>query len=196
MQCQSRISNLFLVPFASSHQVARPTRRSILPVARGVVQSIWAVLLLLVLIVASATVARAQQAAAPSSTALELQSADQQEPALPFDVSNPRHKKWPEAEAARIYNWACDLLARAIRPEKPPQLHPRFRLVLGASEDEFVRDSAASEIHLKSWNPDKFAQGVVVVALRDVLPRTDLNRLAHQSVSLADATIDARELRH
>ena len=196
MQFQSRISNLSLVPFASAHLTARPTRRSILPVARGVVQSIWAVLLLLVLIVASATVARAQQGAAPSLTAAVQQADEQQELTLPFDVSNPKHKKWPEAEAARIYNWACDLLARAIRPEKPPELHPKFRLVLGASDDEFVRDSAASEIHLKSWNPEKFAQGVVVVALRDVVPRTDLARLARQSVSLADSTIDVREFRH
>jgi hypothetical protein len=49
-----------------------------------------------------------------------------QESTLPFEVSNPKHKKWPEAQAARIYTWACDLLARSIRPEKPPQLHPKF----------------------------------------------------------------------
>jgi hypothetical protein len=114
---------------------------------------------------------------------------------LPFEVINPKHKKWPEAEAGRIYMWACDLLARSIRPEKPPQLHPKFRLVLGTDDDEFVRDSAATEIHLKTWNPEKFAQGVVVVALRELVPRTDLARLAHQSVSLAGATLDVSPLR-
>ncbi|HWX92879.1 MAG TPA: hypothetical protein VNY29_09625 [Terriglobales bacterium] len=117
-----------------------------------------------------------------------------QESTLPFEVSNPRHKKWPEAQAARIYARACDLLARSIRPEKPPQLHPKFVLVLGTEGDEYVRDTKTTEIHLKNWNPEKFAQGVVVVALRDLVHGQDLARLAHQSVSLADSTIDAREL--
>lgn len=117
-----------------------------------------------------------------------------QDSTLPFEVSNPKHKKWPEAQAARIYTWACDLLARSIRPEKPPQLHPKFVLVLGADGDEYVRDTTTTEIHLKNWNPEKFAQGVVVVALRDLVHAQDLAKLAHQSVSLADSTIDVREL--
>lgn len=117
-----------------------------------------------------------------------------QEGTLPFEVSNPKHKKWPEAEAARIYTWACNLLARSIRPEKPPQLHPKFTLVLGADGDEYVRDTKVVEIHLKNWNSEKFAQGVVVVALRDLVERQELARLAHQSVSMADSTIDVREI--
>jgi hypothetical protein len=125
-----------------------------------------------------------------------IQVADQSQATLPFEVSNPKHKKWPEAEAGRIYSWACDLLARSIRPEKPPELRPKFRLVLGAEHDEFVRDGNATEVHLKSWDPEKFAQGVVVVALRDLLPKTDLARLARQSVSLADSTLDVRDMQH
>jgi hypothetical protein len=117
-----------------------------------------------------------------------------QESTLPFEVSNAKHKKWPEAQAARIYARACDLLARSIRPEKPPELHPKFVLVLGADGDEYVRDTNTVEIHLKNWSPEKFAQGVMVVALRDLVQGQDLAKLAHQSVSLADATIDAREL--
>jgi len=117
-----------------------------------------------------------------------------QESTLPFGVSNPKNKKWPEAQAVRIYTWACDLLARSIRPEKPPQLHPKFVLVLGADGDEYVRDTNTTEIHLKNWSPEKFAQGVMVVALRDLVQGQDLAKLAHQSVSLADATVDAREL--
>jgi len=47
---------------------------------------------------------------------------------LPFEVSNPSNKKWSPAEASRIYDSACDVLARTIRPEKPPHLRPKFRL--------------------------------------------------------------------
>jgi len=51
---------------------------------------------------------------------------------LPFAVSNPKHQKWAMEEAGRIYMSACALVARAVRPERPPHLHPGFVLVLGA----------------------------------------------------------------
>ena len=115
--------------------------------------------------------------------------------ALPFEISNPKNKKWEASEAVRIYTWACDLLARTVRPEKPPQLHPSFRLVLGADNDEFVHQDSVFEIRLKSWNPDKFSQGVVLVAVSGLVRAEELNRVAHQSVSLANSTLDVRQVR-
>jgi hypothetical protein len=113
---------------------------------------------------------------------------------LPFEVSNPGNKKWSPAEATRIYDSACDLLARTIRPEKPPHLRPKFRLVLGAESDQFVNEGGLIEVHLKFWNPEKFAEGVVVVAVREVLRADELARVVHQSVSLAASTISVHEL--
>lgn len=113
---------------------------------------------------------------------------------VPFEVSNPANQKWPVAEAARIYNSACDLLARTIRPEKPPVLRPKFRLVLGAESDQFVNEGGLTEVHLKSWNAEKFAEGVVVVAVRNVLQGDELAKLVHQSVALAGSTVSVREL--
>ncbi len=121
-------------------------------------------------------------------------AAQAQQTSLPFEISNPKRKKWPEAQAVRIYSWACNILARSIRPEKPPELHPKFRLVLGTEQDEFIRDSANAEIHLKNWNAEKFAQAVVVVALRDLVQGQDLAKMARESVSMADATVDVQEL--
>lgn len=118
----------------------------------------------------------------------------QTQTATPFEVQNPNNQRWYPAEAQRIYSSACDLVARSIRPDKPPHLEPRFRLVLGADDNEYVREGAVNEIRLKSWNAEKFAQGVVVVAIRDVLHADDLARIAHQSVVLADSTLDVREL--
>lgn len=115
--------------------------------------------------------------------------------ALPFEVSNPKNKKWPAAEAGRIYASACDLLARTVRPENPPDLHPKFRLVLGANQDEYVRNAGTNEVHLKSWNPEMFAEAVVLGAVREMLRSDDLQKVAHQSVSLADATVSAGELK-
>jgi hypothetical protein len=115
--------------------------------------------------------------------------------ALPFEVSNPKNKKWSPREAGRIYASACDLLARTVRPENPPQLHPQLLLVLGTDADEYVRDGPVNKVHLKSWNPEKFAEAVVLGAVREVLRTDDLKRVAHESVSLADATITANDLK-
>jgi hypothetical protein len=113
---------------------------------------------------------------------------------LPFEVSNPANQHWSPAEAARIYDSACDLLARTVRPEKPPHLRPKFRLVLGADSNLFLNEGGVSEVHLKSWNPEKFAEGVVIVAVRDVLRAEDLARVVHQSVSLASSTVNVHDL--
>lgn len=114
---------------------------------------------------------------------------------LPFEVSNPKNKKWSPEEAGRIYASACDLLARTVRPENPPQLHPKLLLVLGADHDEYVRGGGVNEVRLKLWDPEKFAEAVVLGAVREVLRTDDLKRVAHQSVSLADATVSPADLK-
>ena len=113
----------------------------------------------------------------------------------PFEVQNSKNQRWYPVEARRIYTSACDLVARSIRPDNPPHLEPRFLLVLGAEENEFVHDGRVNEIRLKAWNPETFAEGVVIGAIRDVLHADDLAKIAHQSVVLADSTLDVRELR-
>lgn len=115
--------------------------------------------------------------------------------AVPFEVSNPKHKKWSSEEASKIYYSACDLLARTVRPEKPPRLHPRFVLVLGAETNQVLRTGAAVEIQLKSWDAEKFAEAMVLVAAREVLQVDDLMKIARQSVSSAEATVSADHLR-
>jgi hypothetical protein len=114
---------------------------------------------------------------------------------LPFAVSNPRNKKWSREEAARIYDSACALVARTVRPERPPHLHPNFVLVLGASDNEVVRTTPMAEIHLKSWDADKFAEAVVIMAAREVLHSDDVANIARQSVFSAHATVSLEELK-
>jgi len=115
--------------------------------------------------------------------------------AVPFEVSNPKHKQWSSEQAGKIYYSACDLLARTVRPEKPPRLHPRFVLVLGAEANQVLRTGAAVEIQLKSWDAEKFAEAMVLVAAREVLPADDLMKIARQSVSSAEATVSVDHLR-
>jgi hypothetical protein len=126
-----------------------------------------------------------------ASMTVAAQTVPQKPPNLPFDVSNPHNKKWSPAEAGRIYSSACQLLARTVRPDKPPALHPQFTLILGTEQDEFVRDGAHVEVHLRSWEPEMFAQAVVAIAVRDLLQGDELQKVAHESVLLANSTISA-----
>jgi hypothetical protein len=114
---------------------------------------------------------------------------------LPFQVSNPKHKKWPQEEAVKIYFSACELAARAVRPEKPPQLQPKFVLVLGANENETVRYADLSEVHLKNWNSESFAEAVVVTAIREVLPREKVADVVRSVVLSSQASVSVGELK-
>lgn len=115
--------------------------------------------------------------------------------ALPFEVSNPGNAKWSPEEAGRIYDAACALVARSIRPEKPPHLHPQFLLVLGSAADEIVRTDNQAEIHLKTWNADKFAEAATIMVAREVIKGDDLRSIARMSVLSAQATTSITELR-
>jgi hypothetical protein len=136
------------------------------------------------------TVACLLVAAALAPCVCRAQSAE-----LPFQVSNPKHKKWPADEAAKIYTSACEMAARAIRPEKPPQLHPKFVLVLGASGDEAVRYGETSELRLKNWDPARFAQAVLVFAVRDVLSSQQMTGIVRNIVLSSQASISVDQLK-
>jgi len=115
---------------------------------------------------------------------------------LPFSVSNPKHKKWPVDEAERIYFAACDRVAKAIRPEKPPRLEPKFVLILGAAANEAVRVGNSSEIRLKDWNSGAFSDAVVVLAAREILDPHQLASLSHDALLSAEATVSVSDLEH
>lgn len=117
------------------------------------------------------------------------------EDVAPFAVSNPKNKKWPAGEATRIYFSTCELVARTVRPEKPPVLRPKFVLVLGADNDEFVNLSPDMEVHLKSWNDVKFAEAVALIATRDIVHPDQMEKIVRQSVSLANSTVSVSQLK-
>jgi hypothetical protein len=114
---------------------------------------------------------------------------------LPFEVSNPKNKKWPAEAAGRIYNSACAQVARAIRPESPPPLHPKFLLVLGARNNETVRNGSVAEIRLKTWDAASFAEAVVIMAIREVLNSQEVTNITRDALVAAQATVSVSELR-
>jgi hypothetical protein len=124
-----------------------------------------------------------------------LRASSSAQDALPFEVSNPKHLKWQTEEAGRIYVSACELVARSIRPEKPPRLQPRFKLVLGAREDEMRRRGAISEVRLKVWDAARFAEAMVLMAAREILKDDDLTHLTRATLVTAQATVSVNELK-
>lgn len=115
--------------------------------------------------------------------------------ALPFEVSNPHHKKWSAEEAGRIYLAACNLVARRVRPEKPPALRPRFVLILGTRENEIVRNGMTAEVHLKAWDSARFAEATVLMAAHEVLKVEEISGLARDALLAANATVTVSELK-
>ena len=115
--------------------------------------------------------------------------------ALPFEVSNPKHLQWSTDEANRIYMSACELVARTVRPEKPPKLAPKFLLVLGTSDNETLRSGPIAEIHLKEWNPARFAEAMVLMATREILKTEDVVSLTRDTLVAAGASVSVSDLK-
>jgi hypothetical protein len=107
----------------------------------------------------------------------------------PFTVQNQKKKDFPAAEATRIYESACLVVAREVRPEHPPLLQPRFTLVLGSDRDQLVQNNQDAEVHLRSWDREKFAQAVVVMASREILKSENILQLSRRALSWTDAVV-------
>lgn len=114
---------------------------------------------------------------------------------LPFEVSNPKHLQWSTDEANRIYMSACELVARTVRPEKPPKLAPKFVLVLGTSDNETLRSGPTAEVHLKEWNPARFAEAMVLMATREILKTEDVVSLTRDTLMAAGASVSVSDLK-
>jgi len=94
-----------------------------------------------------------------------------------------------QAEAQRIYESACAAVESEFRNTRP--VRPRITLVLGAHENIAQRDS--NQIRLADWDPDLFAQGVVVLVFDAEL---DERRMAVSKRALVGAAsvVDAKTL--
>jgi len=69
-------------------------------------------------------------------------------------------------EAQTIYVAACVTAEREFRAPRP--LRPTVLLVLGAEKDGL--DWEESQIRLRRWDPYLFAQGVLALAYRQMMP--------------------------
>jgi hypothetical protein len=113
---------------------------------------------------------------------------------VPLLVKNPKKQTFPAGEAGRIYASVCMVVGREVRPEHPLALRPRFTLILGSDADQLVQRNQETELHLKSWDREKFAQAVVILAGREILKTRDVVLLGRRALSLTDAVVPVAEL--
>src|SRR5712691_2934263 len=82
-----------------------------------------------------------------------------------FTIRSPKNQKVPSAEAEKVYLSACAVVKREFN--RTTTIRPRLTLVLGANtEGVYYRER---EIHLTKWDRHMFAQGVVLLAVEDLL---------------------------
>ncbi len=93
-------------------------------------------------------------------------------------------------QAEKIYAAACSTVQREFGSTH--SLSPKVVLVLGAQKDGVRWEEG--EILLRKWDPYMFAQGVVVLAYRDLMPLQVRATMARRAVSWAGATVNVRQL--
>ena len=106
-------------------------------------------------------------------------------------VQSKGKQKWPAAEAEKIYLSACSAVQREFGSNRA--IRPQVTVVLGADKDVVSFDER--EIKLTKWNRYTFAQGVVWLALVDLMPLQQRLDMANRAVNWADATVDVEQLR-
>jgi hypothetical protein len=99
-------------------------------------------------------------------------------------------QKWSAEEVDKLYLSACSAVQREFGGTRP--VRPQFTLVLGADKDQADLDSR--EIRLIKWNPDLFAQGVVVFAFEGLMPLDQRLAVARRAVNWAGSTIETKAI--
>lgn len=107
-----------------------------------------------------------------------------------FGVRAKGEQRWPAEEADKLYLSACSAVQREFGGTR--SIRPQITLVLGADRDEAVLDSR--EIRLIKWNPDLFAQGVVLFAFEDLMPLDQRLAVARRAVNWAGSTIEIKAI--
>ena len=108
-----------------------------------------------------------------------------------FTIRNTRNRNVPYAEIQTIYLSACRVVEQEFSRSEP--LRPRLTLLLGSDTDRVFYPNR--EIQLKKWDDYKFAQGVVILAVNDMLPEDKKYSLSKLALLQAESTVDVRELK-
>ena len=103
-------------------------------------------------------------------------------------IQSKLKQRWPAAEAEKIYLSACSAVQREFGSNRA--VRPQVKVVLGADTDTVLFHER--EIRLTKWDPQLFAEGVVVLAFQELMPVEQRVTLAKRAVNWADATVEAK----
>lgn len=93
-------------------------------------------------------------------------------------------------QAQDIYRAACATVQQEFGRAYP--LNPKVVLVLGAEVDGVLRDK--NEVRLRKWDRYLFAQGVIILAFGELMPREQKLTMAKRAVNWADATVSVQQM--
>lgn len=93
-------------------------------------------------------------------------------------------------EAEKLYQSTCAVVRREFPGSG--ELRPRFTVLLGADRDEV---HSQTEIWLRQWNPNLFAQGVAVLAFDQLLTTDLVRKLAKRGIQQSNAMVDVADLK-
>jgi hypothetical protein len=90
----------------------------------------------------------------------------------------------------KIYFSACSVVREEFEAKRP--IIPRVKLLLGASKDGVLFDER--EIWLTKWDRYLFAQGVVMLALADLMAEDSTIGMTKRALNWADSTVEIERL--
>lgn len=108
-----------------------------------------------------------------------------------FTIDGNGKSRLAAAEAQKIYDAACAAVEREFSLHR--SVRPQFKLVVGAAKNSVDFDHR--EVNLTKWNRYLFAQGVVMLAIQDLMSPSQKAEIATRAVNWADSTIDVQQLK-
>ena len=98
--------------------------------------------------------------------------------------------------AESIYRNACAVVRRDFL-SGADEVHIHFTVVIGAARNEVLsrRATQDDEIWLKKWDPNLFAQGVVLLAVDQRLTPEVIALLGQRAIRYSNATVDVSGFR-
>jgi hypothetical protein len=109
-----------------------------------------------------------------------------------FAILNPNREKISEITIQKVYLAACETVERKFN--WPTPIRPKLVLHLGAPQDRL--QFPGREIQLRKWDDYRFAEGVVELAVYDLVPPGEKARLSGVAVDQAGATVNLCELKN
>ena len=109
-----------------------------------------------------------------------------------FTIVNHGSEKVSDIEAERVYLAACAAVEHEF--SRPASIRPRLTVRLGAGQN--LLHYPTREIRLTKWDKYKFADGVLELALRDMVTHDDKIRLSNLAVTQAGGTVSVCELKN